>query len=205
MAMARKPVICLVGGIGSGKSLVAAVLARHGGFVIAGDLLGHEALRQPEVRRRVLERWGHALLDEHNEIDRRRLGKIVFASAAELRVLETLVFPWIERRIGEEIATAQASAGYPFIVLDAAVLLEAGWNKACDRLVFVDAPRSLRWKRLKEKRGWSEKEVEARESAQMPLTEKRSHADTVINNAGPPEEVDRQMVALLQKWGLAPP
>jgi len=203
--MARKPVICLVGGIGGGKSLVAAALARQGGHVIAGDLLGHEALRQPDIRQRVLERWGGAILDGHGAIDRRRLGALVFAEAGELRALETLVFPWIERRIGEEIATAEANVGISFIVLDAAVLLEAGWNRVCDRLVFVDAPRELRVRRLKKQRNWTEKEVQVRESAQMPLNDKRKRADDVIDNSGPPEEVDRQIADLLRKWRIAPP
>jgi dephospho-CoA kinase len=195
--------IGLVGGIGSGKSVVAAALARRGGFVIAGDVLGHEALRQPAIRDRVVERWGRALLNEEGEVERGRLGALVFKAAAELRALERLVFPWIERRIGEEIARAEGNPRVPFVILDAAILLEAGWNRVCDKIVFVNTPRTERLKRLKEQRGWSEKEVQAREDVQMPLNEKQQQADAVIDNAGPPDDVARQVEALLKQWGLA--
>src|SRR5207253_9155202 len=103
---ARKPVLGLIGGIGSGKSRVADALARRGGRVIAGDLLGHEALRQPQVRDQVVGRWGRGVLNDQGEIDRRKVGAIVFADNAELRALEALTFPYIERRIAEEIARA---------------------------------------------------------------------------------------------------
>jgi dephospho-CoA kinase len=200
--MASKPVICLVGGIGSGKSLVAAAFARRGGHVIAADLFGHEALRQPDTRQRVVERWGQRLLNDQGEIERRRLGAIVFADVSELRDLEALVFPWIERRIGEEIAAAVTNPGVAFVVLDAAILLEAGWDHCCDRLVYVDAPRETRLKRLAVQRGWTEKEVQVRESAQMPLTEKASRAGDVVDNSGAPEQVDRQVADLLRRWGI---
>src|SRR4051794_5295036 len=105
--MSEKPVVGLIGGIGSGKSHVAAEFARRGAWVIAGDQLGHEALRQPDVRAQVVQRWGESILDPRGEVDRRRLGAIVFADAGQLRELEALVFPYIERRIAEEIARAQ--------------------------------------------------------------------------------------------------
>src|SRR5947209_12696631 len=100
--MPRKPVLGLLGGIGSGKSLVAAELARRGGRVVNGDELGHEALRQPEIQQRIRERWGADVFNEQGEVDRRRLGAIVFAEPKELRALEALSFPWIERRFREE-------------------------------------------------------------------------------------------------------
>src|SRR5579883_3248104 len=86
----RTPVIGLIGGIGSGKSRIAAALAQRGARIISGDELGHQALRQPAIRERILQRWGAELLDEHGEIQRRRLGAIVFRDPAELRALEAL-------------------------------------------------------------------------------------------------------------------
>jgi dephospho-CoA kinase len=200
---AAKPVICLVGGIGSGKSLVAAAFARHGGHVIAADVLGHQALRQPDIRSQVVVRWGKTLLDEQGEVDRRRLGALVFADQAELRALEGLVFPWIERCINEGIAAAQVNPDIAFVVLDAAILLEAGWNGCCDRLVFVDAPREARLRRLAEQRGWSAKEVQARENAQMPVNQKKKRAGDVVDNSGSPEQADLEVQRLLRCWGLA--
>jgi dephospho-CoA kinase len=203
LAEDRKPVVALIGGIGSGKSRVAAELARRGARVLAGDQLGHEALRQPEIRDQVARRWGPGVLDEHGEIDRRRLGLIVFADPAELRALEALEYPWIERRFREEIRRANADPAVRLIVLDAAVLLEAGWNAMCDWIVFIHAPRPERLRRVRADRGWSEKEVEARERAQMSLTEKVSRADFAVDNSQAPEHVADQLDALLHRLGAA--
>src|SRR5438132_14343502 len=100
-------ILGIVGGIGSGKSLVADELVQMGGTLIAADKLGHEALRQADIKDKVIERWGRELLDEKGEIQRRVLGRIVFADAKELRALEALVFPYIGKRIQEEIAKAR--------------------------------------------------------------------------------------------------
>jgi dephospho-CoA kinase len=199
-----KPVIGLIGGIGSGKSTVAQAIARRGAKIIAGDVLGHEALRQPEVRAQVVGRWGPQVLDGAGEVDRREVAAIVFAKNPEgrdeLRILESFVFPWIGRRIPEEIAGARSDGRYRLIVLDAAVMLEAGWNNVCDKLVYVDAPREVRLKRLAEGRGWDAKEVERRESAQLSLTEKATRADDAVDNSGSPEQVQRQVDDLLRRW-----
>jgi dephospho-CoA kinase len=200
--MPGKLVVGLIGGIGSGKSRVASLLAEQGARVIAADAFGHEALRQPDIKRRAVERWGRELLDERGEIDRRRLGGIVFASPQQRRALETLVFPWIERRIAEEIEAAQRDPQVRLIVLDAAIMLETGWNRVCDRLVFVDAPAELRRQRLAEQRGWGPKEVQAREDAQMALADKRRKADHVVDNSGSPEQLCVQIEDLLREWGL---
>src|SRR5262249_59507450 len=109
-----------IGGIGSGKSQVARVFAEEAGArIISGDVLGHEALRQPEIRDQVVRRWGASILDGNGEVDRRKLGGIVFADATELTALEALVHPWIKRRIGEEVEAYRKDASVPLIVLDA--------------------------------------------------------------------------------------
>jgi dephospho-CoA kinase len=201
-------VVGLIGGIGSGKSAVAAALARRGARVIDGDRLGHEALRQPEIRAELVRRWGEDVLDGGKEISRRKVAGIVFAATpearAELKALEALVLPYIGRRIREEIEAAKADPSARLVVLDAAVLLEAGWNNACDRIVYVHAPREVRLRRVAEGRGWSAKEVAARERLQLSLTEKATRADDVVDNSGSPEQTEAQVDALLRRWGLPP-
>ncbi len=200
----RKPVVGLIGGIGSGKSRVSALLARHGARVLSGDEAGHEALRQPDVRARVVERWGPDVLDAGGAVDRRRLAARVFADPAELKALEAIVWPWIGRRLREQVEEARADPAVRFVVLDAAVLLEAGWGEACDRVVYVHTPRAVRLRRLAEQRGWTAKEVQAREQAQLPLTEKARRADDALDNSGSPEALARQIDELMRTWGLAP-
>ena len=102
------PTIGIVGGIGSGKSAVADAMRSLGGHLISGDRLGHDALLQPDIKAKLRERWGDAILDEHGDIDRKKIAAIVFADANELKALEAQVFPYIEKRIIQEIALARS-------------------------------------------------------------------------------------------------
>ena len=113
-----------------------------------------------------------------------------------------IVFPWIEVGIAARIAAAQADSGVKFIVLDAAVMLEAGWNKFCDRIVYIHVPPEIRLARLAQQRGWSAKEVQARTQAQLPLTDKVTRADAAIDNSGPPAELARQVAQLVTQWRI---
>lgn len=197
-----KPVIGLIGGIGSGKSHVAALLRQRGGRVISGDQLGHKALRQPEIKAVLVNRWGSRVLDDRGEVDRHRVAGIVFAAPEELKALEAIVFPLIGEGISREIETAQGDESEKFLVLDAAVMLEAGWNHVCDKLVFVNAPREVRLRRLLDQRGWSEKELADREAAQMPLAEKAKRADFTIESSDSAEDLGQQIDKMLKDVGI---
>jgi dephospho-CoA kinase len=201
---ARKPVIGLVGGIGAGKSAAAAAMARRGGRVVDGDRLGHEALELSDVKRQLVERWGERVLKPNGAANRRAIAGIVFDEPAELKALEAMVFPHIGRRARDEIAEAQADPAVRFVVLDAAVMLEAGWADACDRLVYVDASRDVRLARLAARSGWKPAEVAAREAAQLAPEAKRARADVVLMNDGTPGELQEQVDRLLGEWGLLP-
>ncbi len=200
----RKPVIGLVGGIGAGKTAAAAAMARRGGAVIDADRLGHEALEQPEVRAALVRRWGPGVLKPDGSANRRVIAGIVFDDPAELKALEALVFPYIGRRAGEEVERARNDPAARFVVLDAAVMLEAGWDGACDRLIFVEAPRDVRLARLAARSGWTADQVAAREAAQLPLPAKLARADAVLVNDGSPERLQGNVDRLLAGWGLLP-
>lgn len=192
-----KPVLGLIGGIGSGKSAVAHQLAQRGALVIHADRLGHEALEQPDIRDRALARWGPGILGTDDRISRPSVAAIVFRDQAERRALEEMVFPHIERRCREEIDRGRADPNVVLIVLDAAILLEAGWDRVCDRILYVHAPREVRLQRLREGRGWSDQELELREQAQLPLEEKARRAHGRIDNSGSLEELTCQVDELL--------
>lgn len=199
-----KPVIGLIGAIGGGKSTAARGFASRGGHVIDADALGHEALRQPEIVSALVCKWGERVRKADGALDRREIGRIVFANAAERNALESTVFPYIGRRTHEEIAGAQANPLVSFVVLDAAVLLEAGWGDLVDKLVFIDAPRELRVARLATRSGWNESELAAREAAQWSADEKKLRADAIIMNNAGPDALQNQVDRLLAQWGLAP-
>lgn len=200
----RKPVIGLVGGIGAGKSTVAAALVRHGGRVVAGDPLGHEALEEPAIRERVAEAFSERdILTTEGKVDRKKLGQVVFPSPVERTRLEHLVHPYIEERIREEIANAAADPGVKFVVLDAAIMLEAGWDDVCDKLIYVDASRPVRLARVQSQRGWTEADLAGREAVQMPADRKKERADAVIDNGGGREATIAQVNDLVKRWELA--
>jgi len=202
--MSAKPVIGLIGAIGAGKSTAAAAFARRGGFVIDADKLGHDALEQPEIRRRVLDRWGAKGMVRRPDggLDRRAIAAVVFDNPEERAALEGMVFPYIGQQAEAEIARAQANPDAKFIVVDAAVMLEAGWNM-CGRIVYVDAPRPVRLARLAARSGWSEVDLDARESAQWPAEDKKKRCDAIIVNEGTREELQIQVDAVLKEWKIA--
>jgi len=197
-----KPVIGLVGGIGAGKSTVARCFANRGGLVIDADALGHEALRQPEVIAKVAARWGESVRKPDGSLDRRAIGRIVFGNPTDRNALEEMVFPYITARCEAEIGRAMANPEVRFIVVDAAVLFEAGWEQNMDRIVYVDAPRELRLTRLANRSGWTDADLTAREAAQWPAETKMARSDEVIvNDAGPVELQDR-VDRLLGQWSV---
>lgn len=188
-------IIGLLGGVASGKSLVAGQLCQRGAGVLDADRAGHEVLQTSEVEEASRHRWGDGVFGPDGHVDRGRLAKIVFANTpeglCERRYLEQLTHPRIGRRLLEQAATMEKE-GKPAAVLDAPLLLEAGWDKLCKVLVFVDAPRELRLARA-EARGWTEGEFTAREQAQHSMDRKRQGADVVIDNSGPPEQTLAQV------------
>jgi len=202
--MHSKPIIGIIGSIGAGKSVVAAELAKCGGYLINADALGHEGLRQPALKEKLLARWGNKIFKADGEVDRRVLGGIVFGDAVELRALEGIQFPYIGDRVREEIAKGEADPAVRFIALDAAVLLEAGWKDACDHILFVDAPRTIRLERLRQNRNWTESELDSRERAQMSLEKKREAAGAILVNAGSVAGVAAKVRDILRTWNLLP-
>jgi dephospho-CoA kinase len=153
------------------------------------------------VRERLVALFGDSIIDRTPEagspaIDRRALGAIVFADPEALGALESVVHPLMRRSFERAIARAERRGRAAAIVLDAAILLEAGWDDLCDRIVFVDAPRDQRLARLAVQRGWSGDRLAARERAQWPAEVKRRRADAVVVNDGSPEHLEAALDAL---------
>jgi dephospho-CoA kinase len=197
-----KPVVGLVGAIGAGKSAAARCFAARGAHVIDADALGHEALRQPDIVASLVRIWGEDIRKADGTLDRRAIGRIVFGDPRQRNTLEATVFPYIQGRAFAEIATAQANPAVAFVVLDAAVLLEAGWGDLVDSLVYVDAPRELRLARLAARSGWDESELTAREAAQWPAERKRERARAVVVNDAGLTELQEQVDRVLKTLAL---
>jgi dephospho-CoA kinase len=209
------PVIGLIGGIGAGKSVAARMLADRGAVVIDADAVGHELLEDPSIRARIVGRFGAGVLVAQPSgdspgpgprISRRALGAVVFADASALRDLEAILHPAMRERFRRVIERTAREGRAACVVLDAAVLLEAGWDDLCDRVVFVDAPRADRLRRVKEGRGWSEPTLEARERSQWTGDRKRRRADWIVTNDGGPDRLGLEVDRILDRLqGPEPP
>ncbi|QDV52019.1 dephospho-CoA kinase [Gimesia fumaroli] len=181
------PTIALIGGIGSGKSAVAhKVKTLRSVKVIDADQIGHEILIFPEVQQKIREQFGTAVFNSHGEIVRSKLAKLVFGDEKQhqesLEKLEEIVHPEIHRRLEQEILLARSEGQVDAILVDAAVILEAGWKDLCDQIVFIECPFEQRFNRVTQNRGWSSAELTKRENHQLPLSEKRKLANGVIQN-----------------------
>jgi dephospho-CoA kinase len=188
-------IIGITGGVASGKSLVTKQLATLGAGVLDADRAGHEALRLPHVEAAARRRWGDAIFGPDGQIDRAKLARIVFGrepqAGQERNYLEQLSHPEIGKLLRRQ-AEALETAGIEFAVLDAALLLEAGWDGMCEKTIFVDSPRETRLARAMA-RGWTAEDFAAREGVQDSLDRKRPRADVIIDNSGSAERTQAQV------------
>jgi len=190
----NKPIIGLAGGIGSGKTAVARMLEPLGGRVIDFDRLAHAELSEPDVLETLLLWWGASVVSPGGDVDRGAIADIVFNDPAQLQRLEDLLYPRLMKRSEVLLADADAEPGVKAMVLDAPKLFEAGLDRLCDSVIFVDTLMSDRLRRVEQNRGWSELELIRRENRQTPLDQKRANADYVIVNHAGLDELREQVV-----------
>lgn len=207
---ARPPttfVIGVLGGIASGKSMAARLLAGPRGLVLSADEIAHQVLESPEVRALLAQRFGPEAIGADGRVDRAAIARAVFGpeGAARRSELEGWTHPRVRDRIWARLEQARAS-GIPRVVLDVPLLLENdaqhGLARACDVLVFVEAPEAERDRRARESRGWAPGEVARREAAQWPLAEKKRRASHVIPNTEGPEELAARVARLADELAL---
>lgn len=189
------PVIGLVGGIGSGKSLVGSLLRDAGCLVANSDELVRRQLDLPEVRAQLEAWWGRGILDDRGGVDRRAVSAIVFRDPAERARLEAFLHPRIEAARRALFASAPASTRA--LVIDAPLLLEAGLAPECTAIWFVDTPEQVRRGRVLSQRGWSAEELDRREAAQWSLDRKRAASHHVLRNDGDPASLREQVLQAL--------
>jgi dephospho-CoA kinase len=185
----------LTGGIGSGKSTVARMLAARGAVVLDADAFARDAVAAGTPGfRAVVERFGANVVGPQGELDRAALASIVFADDEARRDLEAIVHPEVRRRLLRAIE-AHADAD-DILVIDSPLLVEAGQGESVQLLVVVTAPEEAQLDRLAAGRGMSERDVRARMAAQMPLEEKAAKADVVLDNGGDLLDLERQVERL---------
>jgi len=192
-------VIGLVGGIGSGKSVASAILAELGAAVLNADLVGHEVYEpgKPGFSAIVAE-FGGDVVGADGRIDRKTLGAMVFADGAKLERLNAIVHPLIRAELEHRIAQARAAGEVRAVVVEAAILLEAGWRSLVDQVWVISARRDDVVERLAAQRGMGASEADARIAKQMTDAERRSAADVVIENLGTVDDLRARLAGLWQ-------
>ncbi len=190
-------VVGLIGGIGSGKSEASAILASMGAEVIDADKVGH-SIYVPGTPGfvGVVGAFGQDVVGVDGKIDRKKLGARVFSEPGQLERLNSIVHPLIRGEIEQQLGALREKGGVPLAVVEAAILLEAGWRPLVDEVWVVTArPDTIR-ARLAESRGLTAEEVDARVAKQMPDAERRAAADVVIENDGARDDLRHRLARL---------
>jgi dephospho-CoA kinase len=188
-------VIGLTGGIASGKSLVSQTLRGLGMMVVDADAIGHEILAKDDVvKQEVVKAFGKEVLSIEGAVDRRRLGAIVFQDPEARRTLERILHPAISAQLWKKAQEERDD-----VVLEVPLLIEQGGYQRVDLVVVVYATRERQIQRLMDRDKLSTDEAIRRIDAQLPLEEKVSYADYIINNSRSVEETEEQVIRFYKK------
>ncbi len=198
-----KYIIGLTGNIATGKSAVLKMLADLGAKTIDADALVHRLMKKgTPIWQAVVEDFGPDILTVEGEIDRARLGAIVFSQPAALRRLEAIVHPAVMAHTEELISQAEEAV----VAIEAIKLIEAGMHHRCDALWVVTCAQEKQLARLIEQRGLSEKEARTRLAVQGSQADKLALADVIIDNSGSLQETRRQVelewrkIPIIHSW-----
>jgi len=193
VSQSRPYVIGLTGNIACGKSLVLTTLRELGAETIDADIVAHQVMRHgEEAWRQIVARFGESVVGSDGEIDRRKLGAIVFADPTALDALDRIVHPATVAAIRDQIQRSSSAVA----VIDAIKLFEAGLSQDCDEVWVVDCTREQQIDRLMRRNNLSRDEAVKRIEAQPPQSEKVDRADHIIDNSQSPEQAVASVHAL---------
>ena len=193
-----KFIIGLTGNIGTGKSTVRKMLEHLGAFGIDADALSHDAIaRDSQGYTAAIEAFGSLILNSNADIDRARLGKLVFSDAAAMQILENIIHPLVSQAVDDLIM----HANQPVIVIEAIKLLESDLTSQCDTVWVVDVPQTVQVQRLMDKRHHSREEALQRIHFQADPQIKIAAANVIILNDGSARKTWEQVLA---NWNKIP-
>ena len=194
--MSKKYVIGILGRIGSGKSTVAGMFGDLGCKVIDADAIAHTVLDQQDVLSELVGRWGRSVLAGQEKANREKIAELVFTSQDEVDFLNQLVHPRVLEQTEKMIAMFKEDSDVAAIVLDMPLLLEIGWEKRCDFLIFVDCSDEKRRERISKKAKFDMNQLKNRENFQISLDKKKEKAHYRINNNSDKSDVAEQVAQI---------
>ncbi|MBL8012584.1 MAG: dephospho-CoA kinase [Candidatus Omnitrophica bacterium] len=191
--------IGLTGNLGTGKSTVAKMFAQCGAVVIDADVIVHGLFKSnPKVINDVVRRFGKEIVSD-KVVDRRKLAEIVFRDETKLKQLTSIVHPIALKEVQGQIQRLRKNPQNRMVVIDAPLLIEAGWHKWVDYLIVVKSSRQLQEERLIKERAMSRAEIARRLKAQLPIQQKINMADIVIDNRSSLNNTQQQTNMIVQK------
>ena len=197
-------VIGITGTIGSGKSIVASFLRDLGAKVIDADEVGHEVyLPGSRGWKDVIEAFGESILSADGTVDRHKLGEKVFKNQVALAKLNCIVHPLIAEEVQGRLKEFRQKRTR-VVVLEAALLIEAGWEPLVDEIWVTIAPESVIYKRLGAKREFSHEQIQSRIKAQLPVAEQKKYASRVIDTNIPLPELKAKITSIWQELKKEP-
>ena len=187
--------IGITGSIACGKSMVSNYLREKGYTIIDADKLGHIALTSDEVKEKLKKSFGLTIL-ENNEISREKLGKLVFGNNENLKVLNSIVHPYIRKII---LQLQEKHRDERLVFLDIALLFEAGFEDLVEKIIVVHVDEKIQLARLMSRNALSKEQAMFRIESQMSSNDKSKLGDYVINNSNTKEETYRQIDLILDE------
>jgi len=195
----HKPIIGILGGVGSGKSFVARLFGELGCLVIDSDEQVRLAYQDPAVLAELRNWWGGDIFLPDGSVNRKAIAGIVFNDPVQRDKLEKLIHPWVAKARDVQMQRAKDDLSIPAFIWDTPLLLESGWYRKCDALVFVDTPFTTRLDRVKQTRCFDESDRHHREKNQSPLDKKQEIADYVVVNTADADDLRRQVREILSR------
>jgi dephospho-CoA kinase len=197
-------IIGLTGGIASGKSTVSNLLRRKGFAIVDADIAARKVVEIGEdAYKQIVEAFGPEILQQDQNLDRKKLGTIVFHDEEKRLMLNQIVHPAVREYMQKEKETA-LKQGKETVIMDIPLLFESNLGFMVDQTILVYVEQSIQLQRLMDRNQFTEAEAMARIQSQMPLEEKIEKSDAVINNNGTIDETEQQLNEIITKWFLKP-
>jgi len=198
--VSKKPVIGILGGICSGKSTAARELGKLGCAVIDADEIAHKLLDDKTIRTKIVHLFGKEILGAEGKINRASLANVAFTDSVKLSKLTVILHPKVLAQVEELINQFNGQPEIKAIVLDMPLLLEVGWEKRCDYLIFIDCAPQKRLERAKKTGFFDADTLKIRENLQISLDKKKRIADNIVDSNSDLSGLSKQIACIFSSF-----